>query len=187
MVRFSSTTSRLRSDSISGIRRLPDERWMNRLRGVAAGRAPEEKQLTARPHERLQTHQHARLDPHRPDRQQVVRLVQIRPAPAAPRTAASRPRRQAEPSARIASRRNTDFRVFDSTISRLQRRTPPAPTESPASRRRSRCRSSATPPGGTCLAATSGSMSRRSSASGVGSARSSPVRLIFLFQVASSR
>jgi hypothetical protein len=90
------------------------------------------------------------------------------------------------PNVRAASRRNTDFRVFASTI---RSRSPgnesangiagdPPPLPMSMSRATSV---------GACLAATSGSMRSRSSASGVGSARLSPERLILLFQVASSR
>ena len=89
-------------------------------------------------------------------------------------------------SARTASRRNTDFRVFASTrtsrtpgmVSAKGRAgdPPPLPTSSIL-----------TTPAGIWRAATSGSMSSRSMDSGVVSDRFRPVRLIFVFQEASRR
>jgi len=90
------------------------------------------------------------------------------------------------PRVRTASRKNTDFRVFASTMRRRARGTastkgiagepPPLPTSSI----RATC-------AGTYRAATIGSISRRSTASGDTSDSFKPVRLIFAFQVASRR
>jgi len=90
------------------------------------------------------------------------------------------------PSARTASRRNTDLRVLDSTISSrtfgmasasgIAGDPPPLPTSSMHDVR-----------GETYFAATTGSISKRSSASGEISDSLRPVRLIFVFQVARSR
>ena len=148
--------------------------------------AAEQEDLAAGPDERLEAHQHPRSRPEPPGpsagrsaswqiglRQQRLESAVTTSAPPIS-------------SARVASRRNTDFRVFDSTITKPQ----PGSASANGMRRRASAAADVDHARGArrrTAAATSGSISSRSSASGVGSSRFNPVRLIFWFQVESSR
>ena len=149
--------------------------------------ATKQKQQAARLQERLEVRQHSRLQCEQRESSADRAPRAVRVAPAAPRSATRQHRPAFEPTARTASRRNTDFRVFDSTINNR--------TDWKRQRHRNRRRSAAAPNvqhsrvrRRECVAPQRAAQSAADQAfQASASARFSPVRLILRFQVSRRR